>query len=125
MGPASRSRHRTAAIVTSVGGPRNWGSSGSTSLDNACQAMDYRGRLSVSAMAADGRVVVAVSDTGPGIPEDLKERMFEPFFTTKKPGEGTGLGLDIARRIAERHGGGISFSSVPGRTVFTVTLPAG
>jgi signal transduction histidine kinase len=67
---------------------------------------------------------VDVEDDGPGIPEALRRRVFEPFFTTKGVGEGTGLGLDLVRRIVEaRHGGAVSVESRPGRTVFTVRLP--
>jgi signal transduction histidine kinase len=69
-------------------------------------------------------VTVRVVDSGPGIPAAVQHRIFEPFFSTKKHGEGMGLGLDIARRIAEGHGGRITFESRPGRTCFTVTLPA-
>jgi signal transduction histidine kinase len=69
-------------------------------------------------------VVVEISDTGPGMPPGVAERAFEAFFTTKQVGSGTGLGLDIARRIiVERHGGTISVESRPGRTTFTVRLP--
>ena len=75
--------------------------------------------------AADGEVVVAVEDDGPGIPDDVQARMFEPFFTTKAVGAGTGLGLDIARRIVEAHRGTLGVISEPGRTRFTVRLPGG
>jgi len=92
-------------------------------LDNSCQAMGLHGRLSVAAIRRGDRVLVSVEDTGPGIDDAIKARVFEPFFTTKKAGEGTGLGLDIARRIVERHSGGLSFESEPGRTIFTVDLP--
>jgi len=92
-------------------------------LDNACQAMGLHGRLSVEAVRLGDRVLVSVADSGPGIDEAVRPRIFEPFFTTRKGGEGTGLGLDIARRIVERHAGNISFESEPGHTVFTVDLP--
>ncbi|MBL8967846.1 MAG: hypothetical protein JNG85_12640, partial [Spirochaetaceae bacterium] len=94
-------------------------------LNNAVQAVGESGRIEVSAEAAgDGELLVSIRDSGPGIPEDLKRRIFEPFFTTKAAGEGTGLGLDIARRLARADGGDISFESEPGRTIFTVRLPA-
>lgn len=92
-------------------------------LDNACQAMGLHGRLAVAAYRRGDRVLVSVADSGPGIAEGIRARVFEPFFTTRKGGEGTGLGLDIARRIVERHSGSISFESEPGHTVFTVELP--
>jgi signal transduction histidine kinase len=93
-------------------------------LTNAIQAMGVRGTLGVQAAAADGSILVAISDTGPGVPEELRDRIFEPFFTTKPRGEGTGLGLDICRRILDASAGSLSFESKPGSTVFTVRLPA-
>jgi signal transduction histidine kinase len=93
-------------------------------IDNALQAMDYKGRLRVSTAREGDWVVVSVADSGPGIPDDLREKVFTPFFTTKSPGEGIGLGLDICRRIVERHGGSMSFVSRPGETVFSVKLRA-
>jgi signal transduction histidine kinase len=65
-----------------------------------------------------------VTDDGPGISEDTLTHIFDPFFTTKGPGAGTGLGLDIARRLVSQHGGGIDVESRPGRTEFRVTLIA-
>ncbi len=70
------------------------------------------------------RLVVEIADNGPGIPPDIQSRIFEPFFTTKDMGEGTGLGLDITRRIiVEHHRGNISFTSEPGYTRFRICLP--
>jgi signal transduction histidine kinase len=69
-------------------------------------------------------IVVSFIDSGPGIPEKDRNKIFMPFFTTKRPGEGTGLGLDICKRIAERRGGSIGFESNPGRTRFWVRLAA-
>jgi signal transduction histidine kinase len=69
-------------------------------------------------------VRVEVRDNGPGIPEELQDRVFEPFFTTKEPGHGTGLGLDITRRILmDLHGGELTLESKPGDTRFIVRLP--
>ena len=62
-------------------------------------------------------------DNGPGIPKDILNRIFDPFFTTKKVGDGTGIGLDIVKRIIKNHNGEISVNSQPGRTEFSVTLP--
>jgi signal transduction histidine kinase len=65
-----------------------------------------------------------VADNGPGIPPELEGRIFEPFFTTKDVGQGTGLNLDIARRIVvDLHGGQLTFTSRPGDTRFIVQLP--
>jgi signal transduction histidine kinase len=70
------------------------------------------------------RVVrVTVTDTGPGISEEVRKRMFEPFFTTKPPGEGTGLGLSLCRGIVEEHGGEITVDSEGRGARFTITLP--
>ena len=67
-------------------------------------------------------MIVSIADSGPGVPADIADRVFEPFFTTRRAGEGTGLGLDIARRLARENGGEIEFTSRPGRTVFSVRL---
>jgi signal transduction histidine kinase len=82
--------------------------------------------LVVNALQAmEGRGEIRLADTGSGIPSEIGDRVFEPFFTTKAPGEGSGLGLDIAKRIVEGLGGSITFDSRPGRTVFKVDLPEG
>ncbi len=93
-------------------------------IDNAVDAMDGAGTLRVSTRQVADRVVVEIADTGPGMPPEVAQRAFEAFFTTKEVGKGTGLGLDIARRIVvQRHGGAIDIDSEPGRTVMRVTLP--
>jgi signal transduction histidine kinase len=93
-------------------------------IDNAAQAMDGTGTLSVRTARDDGCVLVEIGDTGPGIPPDVQQRIFEPFFTTKPIGEGTGLGLDIAWRvIVNKHHGDLRVESVPGDTRFQVRLP--
>ncbi len=94
-------------------------------IDNALDAVSESGQVEVRACRELDRVVVRVVDDGHGIPADLLGRIFDPFFTTKQPGEGTGLGLDIARGIARRHGGEIQVESRPGRTEFRVRLPVG
>jgi signal transduction histidine kinase len=69
-------------------------------------------------------VLVEIGDSGPGIPEQVREHIFEPFYTTKPVGKGTGLGLDICWRIVvQRHGGDLSVTSTPGDTRFQVLLP--
>jgi signal transduction histidine kinase len=93
-------------------------------IDNAVDAMDGTGTLRVATHAEGGGVVVEIGDTGPGMPPQVAARAFEPFYTTKEVGEGTGLGLDIARRIVvERHGGAITIDPRPGETVLRVRLP--
>jgi signal transduction histidine kinase len=90
---------------------------------NAMQAMPGGGRLTISTdVVAGGAVTLAVDDTGPGIPGELRCQIFEPFFTSK-PG-GTGLGLPLATHIVRDHDGEIDFGPAPGGgTRFTITLP--
>ena len=93
-------------------------------IDNAVQAMDGHGTLTVRTSMDGDRVRVEIGDTGPGVPEKLRRRIFEPFFTTKPVGQGTGLGLDISYRIVVgRHGGDLTVESQPGDTRFIVRLP--
>jgi signal transduction histidine kinase len=93
-------------------------------LDNAIDAVDGQGRITVRTASENGRVLVEISDDGPGIPEEVRERIFEPFYTTKDVGEGTGLGLDISYRVVvEDHKGDIRVLSEPGDTRFQVRLP--
>jgi signal transduction histidine kinase len=70
------------------------------------------------------RIIVEITDNGPGIPEEIQPKIFDPFFTTKAPGEGTGLGLNISYNIiAQKHKGEITVTSQPGKTCFQVKLP--
>jgi signal transduction histidine kinase len=92
-------------------------------IDNALDAVGDGGRVMVTARPAGTTVVVRVTDDGPGIPAEVKSRIFDPFFTTKPVGEGTGLGLDIVRRLVDRNDGAIEVDSEPGRTEFRVALP--
>jgi signal transduction histidine kinase len=95
-------------------------------VDNAVDAMDGRGTLTVRTRRDGDRVLVEIGDTGPGIPGPVREHIFEPFYTTKPVGKGTGLGLDICWRIVvQRHGGDLSVTSTPGDTRFQVLLPTG
>ena len=90
-------------------------------VDNALDAA--QGHVGVAAGRQGQFVVVRVFDDGPGVPPEIRERIFDPFFTTKPVGQGTGLGLDIARRVVRRHHGEIKVDSRPGYTQFSVTLP--
>ncbi|MDQ3735264.1 MAG: ATP-binding protein [Actinomycetota bacterium] len=93
-------------------------------IDNAVDAMEGSGTLRVGTRADGDAVVVEIADTGPGMAPLVVARAFEAFYTTKEVGKGTGLGLDIAKRIVEqRHGGTISIDSRPGETVLRVRLP--
>ena len=92
-------------------------------LENALDAMEDRGSLTLTVDLSGDFMVTEIWDSGPGIPEDLQARIFEPFFTTKAPGRGLGLGLDTAQRIVRQHRGYIHVQSEPGRTCFQVRLP--
>ena len=95
-------------------------------IDNAVDALRGSGVLVLRARSVDGSVLVEVADDGPGVPEAVRGSLFEPFVTTKGAGEGSGLGLDNARRIVERrHGGSLSYTTGPDGTTFRVRLPAG
>ena len=93
-------------------------------IDNAVDAMDGSGTLRIAAASSGRDVVVEIGDTGPGVPDEVIAHVFEPFFTTKDVGRGTGLGLDISRRIVvDRHAGDITVERREGETVFRVRLP--
>ncbi|HTI38620.1 MAG TPA: ATP-binding protein [Vicinamibacterales bacterium] len=93
-------------------------------VNNSLDAMPDGGRLTITARTADSRVRIEISDTGRGIDPGLLPRIFDPWVTTKPPGRGTGLGLSITRDVISRHGGTITAESRPGRTAFTIDLPA-
>ncbi|WP_281283521.1 sensor histidine kinase [Modestobacter excelsi] len=92
-------------------------------IDNALFALAGTGTLRVSSRVDDGDVVVEIGDTGAGMSPETARHAFDPFFTTKGVGEGTGLGLDISRRIVDRHRGDIGIELRPGETVLRVRLP--
>jgi signal transduction histidine kinase len=92
-------------------------------IDNALDAMDGSGTLTLRTSRDGDEVLVEICDTGPGVPEQLRQQIFEPFFTTKGVGEGTGLGLDMSWRIiVHRHDGDLRVVSQPGDTRFQVRL---
>jgi len=93
-------------------------------LDNAIDALPQQGRIEIRTEMAGDQAVITVADNGTGIPPEHQEHVFEPFYTTKAEGVGTGLGLDIVRRIVhDKLGGSVTFTSEPGKTVFTVRIP--
>ncbi|NJK62252.1 MAG: AAA family ATPase [Synechococcaceae cyanobacterium SM2_3_1] len=94
-------------------------------IHNAIQAMQGVGQLQIKAARVNNHIQVQITDTGSGIAQEILPRIFDPFFTTKPSGEGSGLGLDIVRRIIDKHQGSILVASQPGRTTFTVNLPIG
>jgi PAS domain S-box-containing protein len=92
-------------------------------IHNAIQAMHNQGTLEITVTRSDDFVRVQVTDSGEGIPPEVQPKIFEPFFTTKPRGEGSGLGLDIVRKIIDKHQGRIEVESQPGQTTFSVWLP--
>jgi signal transduction histidine kinase len=97
-------------------------------VTNSADAMKGKGKLNINAkyVPEKNQFVIEVSDTGPGIPEGLKDKIFDIFFTTKPVGKGTGLGLSITRNIILLHGGNIMVESPPGGgTTFIIELPLG
>jgi signal transduction histidine kinase len=128
---AAKARGKAASVTVDVPSdlPRVRGFGGELNqvwanlIDNALDAVPDGGRVVVTARSDGPRVVVRVTDDGPGIPSDVRSRIFDPFFTTKPVGKGTGLGLDIVRRLVDRNEGMIEVESTPGRTEFRVALP--
>jgi PAS domain S-box-containing protein len=131
---ASELRHRARTVIDVAGAPSPLGQDGKLRqvllnlLVNAAHAIPEgapeRHEVSVTARAEGDRVVVEVSDTGPGVPEELRTDIFEPFFTTKPVGQGTGLGLWVCRRTVEELGGEIAVGDRPGGgATFRVSLP--
>lgn len=92
-------------------------------IDNAVDAMDGTGAISISTRRMDDWIFVEIEDSGPGIPADIQRKIFSPFFTTKPMGKGTGLGLNISFNIVQKHKGEIKVFSRPGKTCFSVCLP--
>ena len=93
-------------------------------ISNAVQAMEGKGKLTLSSQEDDKFIVVQIRDTGPGIPPEYISKVFDPFFTTKEQGEGTGLGLNIVHRVVKQNGGDIKIESEPGEgTTFVISFP--
>ncbi len=92
-------------------------------LDNSIDAVDKNGEIIVRAKSEQGNLYLYFSDNGGGIPEDVITKIFDPFFTTKDVGEGTGLGLDVVKKIVDKHQGDITVKSKPGKTIFEFCFP--
>jgi signal transduction histidine kinase len=93
-------------------------------IDNAVDAITETGIIQITTSSTQEKVKIQITDSGSGIPQEIQSRIFEPFFTTKSIGKGSGLGLEMIRRIIEnRHRGSITFTSKPGETTFTICLP--
>ncbi len=127
----AKARAKSIAVAVNVepGLPRVMGFVGELNqiwanlIDNALDALPAAGQLDVTANRERQRVVVRIVDNGPGIPAEIRAHMFEPFFTTKPVGQGTGLGLDIVRRLVTHNDAEIDVETRPGRTEFRVSLP--
>ena len=128
----SKARSKSIAIAVTVAPdlPRARGFTGELNqiwaniLDNALDAVQASGRIDVLAERDPRGVLVRIVDNGPGIPAEIRNRIFDPFFTTKGVGKGTGLGLDIVRRLVVHNDASIDVDSEPGRTEFRVVLQA-
>jgi signal transduction histidine kinase len=117
-------REYTAGLPQVPGYPAELNQVWTNLIDNAADAMAGSGVLTLRTHADPDAVFVEVADDGPGVPEAVRDRLFEPFVTTKPTGEGSGLGLENARRIIERrHGGSLTFTTGPEGTTFCVRLP--
>ena len=92
-------------------------------IDNAIDALPQNGEITIETSSDDKNVYVKILDNGPGIPQEIINRIFDPFFTTKKVGEGTGIGLDLVKRIIDHHNGEVKVDSKPGRTEFIICIP--
>ena len=92
-------------------------------IDNAIDALPQNGEITIETSSSDKSIYVKIIDNGPGIPQEIINRIFDPFFTTKKVGDGTGIGLDLVKRIIDHHNGEIKVNSKPGRTEFVICIP--
>jgi len=130
IGSKAREKRAAVALDIEAGLPKVCAAGGELNqvwlnlVDNALDAIAEGGKVEIRARHEHDRVVVSVIDDGAGIPEEIRERIFDTFFTTKPPGQGTGLGLDIARRLVRRWDGEITVESRPGHTEFAVHLVA-
>ncbi|MCH8558643.1 MAG: HAMP domain-containing histidine kinase, partial [Balneolia bacterium] len=82
----------------------------------------YKPKLTVRTKSENGQTLIEIEDNGPGIPDNIKDKILQPFFTTKKGTQGTGLGLSITNDIIKAHGGELEITSQPGLTVFSIRL---
>jgi len=124
----ARSKSVTVTVTVEPGLPQVRGVAGELNqiwanlIDNAIDAVPQSGRVEITARCERQRVVVRVVDNGPGMSPETRDHIFEPFFTTKPVGKGTGLGLDIVRRLVSHNDAEIEVESAPGRTEFRVSL---
>ncbi len=90
--------------------------------ERSAHGESYTPKLTVTTKSENGQILIEVQDNGPGIPDDIKDKILQPFFTTKKGTQGTGLGLSITNDIVKAHGGSLDVHTKPGQTVFTIKL---
>jgi two-component system NtrC family sensor kinase len=110
--------------INLTGYPDELGQVWTNLIHNALQAMEYKGRLGIEIKEHDDHVKITFTDSGKGVPEEIRDKIFLPFFTTKNRGEGSGLGLYIVKKIVEeKEHGQISMHGEPGKTCFVVELP--
>jgi signal transduction histidine kinase len=131
VGSKARARSITLELTVEPDLPRVDGMVGDLNhvwlnlVDNAIDAVGEHGHVSVAARREGDSVVVDVTDNGPGIAAEDRDRVFDPFFTTKEVGGGAGLGLDVVRTIVESHKGSVDVTCESGRTRFSVRLLVG
>jgi signal transduction histidine kinase len=130
LGAKARLKSAAVAVFVEPGLPRARGFAGELNqiwanlIDNALDAVPDAGRVDITVARERDRIVVRIVDNGPGIAPQIREHLFEPFFTTKPVGKGTGLGLDIVKRLVNHNDAEIGVDTAPGRTEFFVSLPA-
>ena len=90
--------------------------------DQAPNSKRYSPKLTVRTKSDSGKVILEIEDNGPGIPDEIKDKILQPFFTTKKGTQGTGLGLSITNDIVKAHGGTMNIHSSQGKTIFTIGI---
>ena len=100
------------------------GSGGAERSRGVYAVEDYQPKLTVRTHQTNKSVTIDIQDNGPGIPDDVKDKILQPFFTTKKGTQGTGLGLSITNDIVKAHGGRLDINSEPGQTQFRIILNA-
>ncbi|MCC5943235.1 MAG: GHKL domain-containing protein, partial [Balneolaceae bacterium] len=116
---AERSRSAMRSKLTEDGRPETGNPN-----DQASNSKRYSPKLTVRTRSENGSVIIEIEDNGPGIPDEIRDKILQPFFTTKKGTQGTGLGLSITNDIIKAHGGSIEITSLPGKgSTFIVQLP--
>ena len=124
---ATRSANTEATIVSGAEATRsanNQGLEGVRSDTTPTSTQNPPPKLTVSTKSENGQILIEIEDNGPGIPDEIKDKILQPFFTTKKGTQGTGLGLSITHDIIKAHRGSLEIISEPGKTVFQIQIPS-